>query len=1295
MNYNLLADLKIKFSIMRKNALFCLIFFSTMLTIGQTINDVDQNLIYTATYDLNGVKKSAAVSYFDQLGKNLQIQTFDLKTNKIWATQTIHDAHGRPAFQSLSAPVSSTPVFLFKSDFVLNSNGQPYGLADFDVNKENPSYVSSSSSNTLGYYYSSNNTDPQNIDPTFKGNDYLDITVYPFTRTIFSDLNPGSVLRSIGGNKLDTDGNPNTPEEWLNGYSFSMKAGQELAQSPAFNNLTYSNVKIIKTISRDSNGEETVIFSDTDGKTLAAARSGGETSRDMTISIGEQGYVDIHVPANLTGIGGFTIGNNQPGVMTEVYDLITEEVVSGATSSLPNGFYRVSITNLELYDSETNPITIFYKENYYDYSLNEFDEGNRLIASYQPLDKLKSEFQYNAVGHVFYSKSPDEGEAWFKYRADGQVRFSQNSKQALANEFSYTNYDKFGRPVESGVFTENSTYVFDPVNSNALDAILENTFTFEEYENDLDDLPNANCKEQQWTLYDRADVQGLGDAMETLIMGGGPSQRFLTSNVSRTSNENTTTWYSYDIYGRVEWMVQDIAGLGVKTLDYKYDPITGNVLEVDFQKYVPSEHYVHKYTYNLVEELIKVETSSDGINFIEQAEYFYYETGAVRRVELAENLQGIDYVYNLAGQLKSINHPSGQAVDDPGTDDVVTNGFQPDVFSMSLDYYKGDYARTGTPTPIGHVNEGTDQFNGNIKAMTWYTKHPNSTPSSETYYYNYNKNNWLESAGFGAPINGTGSALDTIVKSEVINSNTDLVARQYIILKPGFHVQSGTLFTAKIDPNASGANAGDYNVSNITYDANGNIQSLNRNQHSGTGNNALDQLTYHYKQDKPNQLDHVADAVISATNANDIKTQQAGNYIYNIIGQLVENVEEQIKYLYNASGLVTEVHQNNLPRVKFYYNDKGHRVRKESFNTSGVLSDSEYYIRDATGNIMAIYKNGVQTELPIYGTGRIGVHVKTTNTDYFQLTDHLGNVRAVIAQGSTSPSTSRDYYPFGMPMPGKETIGGEAYRYAFQGQEKDPETGKEAFELRLWDARIGRWLTTDPAGQYNSPYLGMGNNPIIRVDPDGGFDWYKDPDGVIRYDERLTGFGDGSLEALGLSGTYLGATHFEGTTYYSLFGSEYETNTLDGYLAIRIDQSLVDYMQYTIDEMFDTEGGKHQWIDFGGAIDKFNLKLGGRYSFEYEGNIGKFNAITNNDGYILLEDPKTFSGKMPIPGGGQANTVKGTAIFANNNKSYDILNIVFKNKEEYHSFKKRWYNEAVRHNWKLNLLNKTYPLGKL
>jgi RHS repeat-associated protein len=92
----------------------------------------------------------------------------------------------------------------------------------------------------------------------------------------------------------------------------------------------------------------------------------------------------------------------------------------------------------------------------------------------------------------------------------------------------------------------------------------------------------------------------------------------------------------------------------------------------------------------------------------------------------------------------------------------------------------------------------------------------------------------------------------------------------------------------------------------------------------------------------------------------------------------------------------------------------------------------------------------------------------------------------VVQKGNSQPISVTDYYPFGEQLPSR-TNGNDLYRYAFQGQELDKETGMEAFQLRLWDGRIGRWLSTDPYGQFDSPYLGMGNNPISMIDPDGGY----------------------------------------------------------------------------------------------------------------------------------------------------------------------------------------------------------------
>src|SRR5690606_24060188 len=89
-----------------------------------------------------------------------------------------------------------------------------------------------------------------------------------------------------------------------------------------------------------------------------------------------------------------------------------------------------------------------------------------------------------------------------------------------------------------------------------------------------------------------------------------------------------------------------------------------------------------------------------------------------------------------------------------------------------------------------------------------------------------------------------------------------------------------------------------------------------------------------------------------------------------------------IYYEYNTSGLVTEVKKNNVSLVKFYYNERGQRVKKESFFAEGPqlgsLKDTYYYVRDVSGNPMAIYKNSIPKEYPVYGSGRLGIFYKNT-----------------------------------------------------------------------------------------------------------------------------------------------------------------------------------------------------------------------------------------------------------------------------------------------------------------------------
>ncbi|MBS1545487.1 MAG: hypothetical protein JST14_17755, partial [Bacteroidetes bacterium] len=80
-----------------------------------------------------------------------------------------------------------------------------------------------------------------------------------------------------------------------------------------------------------------------------------------------------------------------------------------------------------------------------------------------------------------------------------------------------------------------------------------------------------------------------------------------------------------------------------------------------------------------------------------------------------------------------------------------------------------------------------------------------------------------------------------------------------------------------------------------------------------------------------------------------------------------------------------------------------------------------------------------------------------------------------------------DFYPFGLTMDDRQMTR-ESYRYGYQGQyaEKDATTGWNEFRLRMFEPRYGRWLSADPRGQYQSPFVGMGNNPGCGVDPTGG-----------------------------------------------------------------------------------------------------------------------------------------------------------------------------------------------------------------
>lgn len=119
----------------------------------------------------------------------------------------------------------------------------------------------------------------------------------------------------------------------------------------------------------------------------------------------------------------------------------------------------------------------------------------------------------------------------------------------------------------------------------------------------------------------------------------------------------------------------------------------------------------------------------------------------------------------------------------------------------------------------------------------------------------------------------------------------------------------------------------------------------------------------------------------------------------------------------------------------------------------------------------------------------------STFLPYYFLTDHLGSVRAVVAESHDGDRVLRttlehnDYYPFGSRWEDPESLLSDN-RYRYNGKEEQAFVGLPYIDYgaRQLLAPFHIWLTQDPlAEKYYalSPYAFCAGNPILYVDLDG------------------------------------------------------------------------------------------------------------------------------------------------------------------------------------------------------------------
>ncbi|MVT10247.1 DUF6443 domain-containing protein [Chitinophaga tropicalis] len=244
----------------------------------------------------------------------------------------------------------------------------------------------------------------------------------------------------------------------------------------------------------------------------------------------------------------------------------------------------------------------------------------------------------------------------------------------------------------------------------------------------------------------------------------------------------------------------------------------------------------------------------------------------------------------------------------------------------------------------------TNQYNGNIAGIKWKAK---GDGISRAYGYNYDKVNRLTVADFTQQNSGS----TAWTKDKV-----------------------------------------DFSVSNLLYDANGNINSMTQKGMVGTGITTIDQLSYSY-QDKSNKLLTVADPSSTATaKLGDFNkgTNTGNDYSYDVNGNLVSDQNKGISSIvYNHLNLPSQITITGKGVISYQYDAAGNKLKKTV--TDNTVTPSKTTTTDYVSGF--VYKQDT-LEFTGHEEGRIRPVYKSGQPvhyayDYFEK-DHLGNIRVVL-----------------------------------------------------------------------------------------------------------------------------------------------------------------------------------------------------------------------------------------------------------------------------------------------------------
>ncbi|MFL5788319.1 MAG: DUF6443 domain-containing protein [Flavisolibacter sp.] len=591
-------------------------------------------------------------------------------------------------------------------------------------------------------------------------------------------------------------------------------------------------------------------------------------------------------------------------------------------------------------------------------------------------DELCFYYHFDSKGRMSIKKVPGSGPVWMVYDVRDRLVMAQDSSLRVQGKWMVTEYDSLNRPYRTGLLTDanNQSYHQNLAwNSSSYPSTATNYEVlaqtgYDDYTQLPTGAPSSTIDLTNYTPTNFYTTYNTSPQNAQQVLQNSQTRGMITWSKIKVIGSSSTYLFVTSIYDDRGRSVQ------VKSTNYSsgVDVVT---TQFNFIGKVLKTHILHQ------------KNGTNSHNYQLLTTYKYDVEGRIdsigKRTSVDVALGSTDKIivqnsYNEIGQLvtKTIGANLESMVYEYNIRGWLlgaNRSFAKDTTSTT-NYFGFDLGYDKTALTINGTTQSYANalYNGNIEGMLWKSKGDQQT---RKYDFTYDNVNRLTSANFLQ-----------------FNSNS-------------FNLSAGT----------------DFSVTGLTYDANGNIMSMNQRGwrlSSSSFGNTIDSLKYTYLNNGySNKLQNVIDlANDTLTKLGDFrsssnymkalgtKTVSAVDYAYDGNGNLSQDLNKDLQagsITYNYLNLPQTIKVKGKGIITYTYDAGGNKLSKVTTDStvSPIKTTTTLYM---LGNFV----NDTLQFLP-QEEGRIRWRTDSSKLvyDYF-LKDHLGNVRMMLTEDAKT-----DLYP--------------------------------------------------------------------------------------------------------------------------------------------------------------------------------------------------------------------------------------------------------------------------------------------